>query len=1190
MPSASTSSRPFDRGEPVPGYKTQELLGRGGYGEVWRAIAPGGIAKAVKIIYGDADTSHADSELRSLARIKDVRHPLLLSIERIEVIEGNLIIITELADCSLKDQFQRMRTANLSGVPQDELLQYMTDAADALDFLYSRYALQHLDVKPENILLVSGRAKVGDFGLVKNLYERSVSLVGGLTPTYAPPELFEGRPTSHSDQYSLAIVYAQMLTGVLPFIANNTAQLAALHLRGVPDLSALPKRQRPIIARALSKDPLQRFATCTEMVAALKESVTTCDLSPAQEQPLHSGLGSELPTLRKDQYPNRAPSSIAADGAEETDNARDHRATSDDADDSAIEQPTEKGQPIVIVGVGGTGVEILARVVDRLNDRFGVPANWPRVKFLAVDSNSRELNSRFREQDLAHVSLVPIPLKSAGCFGAKAASFLKWLGRRWFYNIPRDLTTSGLRPLGRLALLTHAQRVQEAIAAVLSDAAAPIGDPRVAGGNETPIPHVILIGSICGGTGGGAILDLAYALRSELKRRGLTDDRVHGVLLHASPRSNADLDMARANAYATLSELHHFSRPGGHFPGEPLLGALPFHGDNATFGRTHLLDLRGSGERAEWELAADQVAEFIYGVSFSPARDILDEKPSHLNRQASEAASPIGARSYSVLSLGAGMAPAVSQAIRLACGDVIRLWQEGCIASPEPPISTQLARTQVITTFLPGKNPANGRRDDIAKQWVVERRLDLDSLLGDAADVTKLETGSDANTFIQSLIDECLKATDANVDQPDSVSARTSAIIALIDRFFRGDSQDGSKELNGNQFFLQLIGRMNVRVSDRLDAVLEWLRSLVDSADVRIEGARHRAVAIEQYLQSIHEAAINTAAALRETAITIGVATSSEVPPRPERSRFFGLGSTRKTPEDNQREVLKSYAEARLNELLYRLVARVLPIITAQLSTLVEQFDRLSRDLAQLAGPARETQPSWVSVEDELPQGAPATAVAFQQMLLSQLRLHRNDLARQIDEVIGRKLFHGGYGIRRFLEQETDLKRLLWRPLQEQSRQAVMDCIQEIKCQLIAACATGSAVDESAELGTLIAASFPSGSLTDRPHDMRQVLIVPDDADSSGLQEQLRLLAPELDVVRGRKCDITMCSIRRHGSLEQVADEIIVGNDIYKELAGRLHSRIDIAWQGFGDSLTFNGLTDFEHVSLNPAETAAIRG
>ena len=241
--------------EPIPGYLVRERLGAGGYGEVWKADAPGGLAKAIKVIYGHSDDERASRELAALNRIKQVRHPFLLSLERIELVDGHLVIVTELATSSLKQEFEKCRAAGLAGIPRSELLAHLHDAADALDYISQQYSLQHLDVKPENLLLVGGRIKVADFGLVKDLQDVNSSIVGGMTPVYAAPELFDGRPSVHSDQYSLAIVYQEMLTGMVPYEGRTTAQLAAQHLHSRPKLDRLPESRRADHRAGLGQGP-----------------------------------------------------------------------------------------------------------------------------------------------------------------------------------------------------------------------------------------------------------------------------------------------------------------------------------------------------------------------------------------------------------------------------------------------------------------------------------------------------------------------------------------------------------------------------------------------------------------------------------------------------------------------------------------------------------------------------------------------------------------------------------------------------------------------------------------------------------------------------------------------------------------------------------------------------------------------
>src|SRR5262249_41294202 len=199
--------RATEGAEPFPGYILVKRLGTGGFGEVWHATAPGGLAKAVKIIYGNISDSRAEQELRALSRIREVRHPFLLSLDRFETIDDQVVIVMELAEGSLLDRFVQCREAGHPGVLRPELLGHLRDAADALDYMNDHHDLQHLDIKPQNLLLVGGRIKVADFGLVKDLQGTSASATGGVTPIYAAPEAFDGRVTRSSDQYSLAIVY-----------------------------------------------------------------------------------------------------------------------------------------------------------------------------------------------------------------------------------------------------------------------------------------------------------------------------------------------------------------------------------------------------------------------------------------------------------------------------------------------------------------------------------------------------------------------------------------------------------------------------------------------------------------------------------------------------------------------------------------------------------------------------------------------------------------------------------------------------------------------------------------------------------------------------------------------------------------------------------------------------------------------
>jgi hypothetical protein len=263
--------------EPIPGYRLIEPLGRGGFGEVWKAEAPGGLLKAIKLVHGSLRSGTGEEvlvqqELKALHCVRGVRHPYILAMDRFDIVDGQLIIVMELADQSLWDRYKEYEVQGEAGIPREELLRYMEEAAEALDLMNFKYRLQHSDIKPQNLFLVHNHVKIADFGLVKDLKGMKALTSGCFSPIYSAPETFEGWVSQNSDQYSLAICWLELLTGVRPFDGKNARALLMQHMQAEPNLRALPLDDRPIIARSLAKKPAERFPTCMALVHALRKA------------------------------------------------------------------------------------------------------------------------------------------------------------------------------------------------------------------------------------------------------------------------------------------------------------------------------------------------------------------------------------------------------------------------------------------------------------------------------------------------------------------------------------------------------------------------------------------------------------------------------------------------------------------------------------------------------------------------------------------------------------------------------------------------------------------------------------------------------------------------------------------------------------------------------------------------------
>ena len=400
------SARIETQAEPIPGYRLMERLGGGGFGEVWKAEAPGGLHKAIKFVYGDLgsaneDDQRAEQELKALNRVKTVRHPYILSLERVDIIDGQLIIVMELADRNLWDRFKECRVQGLPGIPREELLRYMEEAAEALDLMNNEYNLQHLDIKPQNIFLVHQHVKVADFGLVKDLEGIQASVTGGVTPVYAAPEIFDGKVSRFSDQYSLAIVYQELLTGQRPFVGANVRNLIMQHMQAPPNLAPLPGPDQAVIGRSLAKTPVKRFPTCREMVGSLRRVLPPADVvtpskkiegerppTPAAAPAAKPDVGMPLEAVTNPDMPTQHLRHRSDTGAEPI---RVAEILDQDAEQQQVAPPDKTGEgcllPALVIGLGQAGMLALQRFQAELQDHFHTSDRIPHIRLLLVDTD-----------------------------------------------------------------------------------------------------------------------------------------------------------------------------------------------------------------------------------------------------------------------------------------------------------------------------------------------------------------------------------------------------------------------------------------------------------------------------------------------------------------------------------------------------------------------------------------------------------------------------------------------------------------------------------------------------------------------------------------------------------------------------------------------------------------------------------
>ncbi|HEY7328100.1 MAG TPA: tubulin-like doman-containing protein [Gemmataceae bacterium] len=971
--------------EPLPGYRLLERLGGGGFGEVWKCEAPGGLHKAIKFVFGELDAANedgqrAEQELKALSRVKTVRHPYILSLERYDILNGQLIIVMELADRNLWDRFKECRARGLPGIPRDELLGYLTETAEALDLMNVEYQLQHLDIKPQNLFLVHNHVKVADFGLVKDLEGMRASMTGGVTPVYAAPETFDGWVSRYCDQYSLAIVYQELLTGQRPFTGNNVRQLILQHMQAPPNVEPLPTSDRVAIGRALSKTPGDRFPSCRDLVETLKSGTSAAD--PTENRATMPDTGTETASairvsrlLPGDGEKNAGLSeSVTAslrpirEAVTQAGLSRNMSSPNGVAMSAKARQapPEINGSgvlfPALVIGLGHLGMTVVQRLRQELHLRSRSMDLLTHVRLMVLDTDPEVVRNGMRGDDGARLKETEILLAPLN----RPSHYLKprdgrvevesWLNTRMLYRIPRSLVTTGVRALGRLAFCDNyhliMQHVQTELDALLDPEALSSAVHRTQLGLRTNRVRVYILASLAGGTGSGMFLDLAYSVRALLKQAGYQQPDVVGLFLLPSVDRNRTRTLTLGNAYASLSELRFFAGHGTRFSAKYHSRQPALEDSEPPFARTILLPLPDETDEVATRRTIEEAGLFLARDLCSPLGSAADLSRGGLSGVPWESRG-LYYQTFGLHQYSWPRRELLGTLARRLCQRLVRRW----MSKDSKPIREAV-------------------RAWVEEQWT-QQQLGSTLLMERLGELGRKALGQDPDEIFRGIL--------APLNGTDPTPSQIAEALEQFEQLLGKPQDDGLSEMPGS-LVVALREAADKLVQQWGQKLAELPVRLIEAPEFRLAGAeeaiRQMTASIEQTLQNHEPLARELTVRAAELYDRLLKLLSAPVSPSGSMPRRSGVSSVfrkvtpagRKLPPLAEiQELLRDYSKTLYQSLLLRQAGNVFLTLRGHLADEMREINfcrnRLGELLNELEGSADSMQSKSSAVKHLYPIG-----------------------------------------------------------------------------------------------------------------------------------------------------------------------------------------------------------------------------
>jgi hypothetical protein len=756
----------------------------------------------------------------------------------------------------------------------------------------------------------------------------------------------------------------------------------------------------------------------------------------------------------------------------------------------------------------------------------------PIFRAIIIDtdrSNLQRAGTTNKDTGLQPHELLHTPLYRPEHYRNQSTDLLQWLDRRWLYNIPHSLSTEGMRPLGRLALIDHVAdvfgRVDEAVGAIGSAEAISQAEKALGCSIRQAAPRIYVVAGIEGGTGAGMVLDVGYLVRQVLETRALGADGLCGLLLYRRPETEQETDLGRINSFAALLELNHYLQPGTRYLGD---GSGTLHarsGPCAPFSDTYLAELgRDSGDSTA-NIAA--VVEYLFSNLATEAGDCIDHYRQNTLGHSTAADGKACVRTFGSYRLTIPRLELAEEVGAMVARQLIRSWIEA---------------------------QGGDRLRPVVDLPLASWGLDGDAVMDRLEKLTKKCLGADADETIAMAIDNGL---------PKAGGITASAIqkvVGELDGVFGGSPVASAFGLTPLE---KSISNAATNLGQKTAEVVEaWLIERVNDVQGRISIAEECVEGLLRHLNAVAHGAEK----LQETAQAQAIESRKRLEtmesfPGGGEGRWRKLSGWRTETKLDPAEALRTYGEARVKQIMLRAAGDLLRPVIIRVRRFSGELGIFKEKLTTLLATMQAAEAEEPVHSDTgcsmmlLPEGRFTVRGAARDLYRRLQSVLIDRLDRLIEESVMRPLG----GLWHVVHANAELGTVFGVRLSRISRELSLDAMAELDAAELFQKSCENDAETVKRLGHFLESSLPA--LVEAGGIEHLIIAAPAGEAGRALGDLVtRTYASVPCTGVTMEGDVLLCWEVSQLPLLRAAARLLGGDSAAMDLARKVHTRVDVHW------------------------------